>query len=277
MIRSHWRLTSPAVRATASPKTCGWRRTIFARDRGLDVGQVEDALLGAELGVQDDLEEQVAELLGEGRRRARLERVVDLVGLLEQVLAQRLVGLLAVPRAAVGLAQPARDPGHRPRAGDADLGRDRRQVQRAVEVGRGRASPTVVPSAIPKRPTGDPLDTAAEDAERVVAAAARARPGSGRGVRAASRPAAAARQEHRQRHDEDRPRRLDRRRDQALGGDDLEPAGGSRPQRTAPRRRARRARSGRYELPAGRSGVMSALACSAANQLVNALPLSVSS
>ena len=30
------------------------------------------------------------------------------------------MGLLAVPRTAVGLAQPSRDPGHRPRAGDGD-------------------------------------------------------------------------------------------------------------------------------------------------------------
>src|SRR6185503_1235338 len=30
LIRSHWRFTSPDVRTSASPKTCGWRRTIFA-------------------------------------------------------------------------------------------------------------------------------------------------------------------------------------------------------------------------------------------------------
>ena len=90
-------------------------------DRGLDVGQVEDAGLRGELGVQDDLEPQVAELAGQLGRRAGLQRVVDLVGLLEQVLAERGVGLLAVPRAAVGLAQPGRDPGHRPRSGDGQL------------------------------------------------------------------------------------------------------------------------------------------------------------
>ena len=101
LIRSHWRFTSDAVRASASPKTCGWRRTIFVRDRGLDVGQVEDAGLGGELGMEHDLEQQVAELAGQRRRGPGLERVVDLVRLLEQVLAQRRVGLLAVPRAAV--------------------------------------------------------------------------------------------------------------------------------------------------------------------------------
>ena len=69
----------------------------------LDVGQVEDSGFGRQLGMEDDLEQQVAELPGELRGRAGLERVVDLVGLLEEVLAERRVGLLAVPRAAVGL------------------------------------------------------------------------------------------------------------------------------------------------------------------------------
>ena len=91
-------------------------------DRGLDVGQVEDAGLGGELRVEDDLEQQVAELAGQLGRRAGLERVVDLVRLLEQVLAQRGVGLLAVPRAAVGLAQSVADPGHRPGPGDGGSG-----------------------------------------------------------------------------------------------------------------------------------------------------------
>ena len=77
---------------------------------------------------------------------------------------------------------------------------------------------------------------------------------------------------------EDRSRGLDRRRDQALGGDDLEPVRRGRgPSAGAPRRGARRARSGRYELPAERSGVIVAFAFWAAYQFGNALPLSVSS
>ena len=39
-------------------------------DRRLDVGEVEDAGLGRELGVQDDLEQEVAELLRQRRRGA---------------------------------------------------------------------------------------------------------------------------------------------------------------------------------------------------------------
>ena len=77
----------------------------LARDRGLDVGQVEDAGLGGQLGVEDDLQPEVAELGGQLRRGPAGQRVVDLVGLLEEVVAQRFVGLLAIPRAAVRAAR----------------------------------------------------------------------------------------------------------------------------------------------------------------------------
>ena len=60
----------------------------LGRDRRLDVGQVEDPGLGGQLGVEHDLEEEVTELAGQRGRRARFERVVDLVRLFEQVLAQ---------------------------------------------------------------------------------------------------------------------------------------------------------------------------------------------
>ena len=83
----------------------------LGHDRRVDVGQVEDAVLGRVLGVEHDLQQQVAELLGELRRRALLERVVDLVRLLEQELAQGQVVLLAIPRAAVGRAQAAESQG----------------------------------------------------------------------------------------------------------------------------------------------------------------------
>ncbi len=77
------------------------------------VGQGERPLLGGQLGVEGDLEQQVAQLLlevGQAHRRPRPARrsrggnqLVDglehLVALLQQVAAQRVVGLLAVPRA----------------------------------------------------------------------------------------------------------------------------------------------------------------------------------
>jgi hypothetical protein len=79
----------------------------LGRDRRLDVGKVEGSRLGRQLGVQHDLQPEVAEFSRERRGRASLEGVVDLVRLLEQVLAQGHMGLFAVPRAAIGLARRA--------------------------------------------------------------------------------------------------------------------------------------------------------------------------
>ena len=100
------------------------------RQGGPDVGHVEHARLGGQLRVEDHLEQQVAELAGQLRRRAALERVVDLVRLLEEVVPQRGVRLLPVPRAAVRLPEAGRDPGHPPRRGEVGDGRDRAEVQR---------------------------------------------------------------------------------------------------------------------------------------------------
>src|SRR5439155_26801913 len=102
-------------------------------NRLLDVGEVEHAGLGGQLGVEDDLEEEVAELAGEGRARPGLERVVDLVCLLEEMATERGVRLLAVPRAAVRLAKAVRKPGQRPGARRGTLGGDGREVQRTPE------------------------------------------------------------------------------------------------------------------------------------------------
>ena len=157
LIRSHWRLTSDAVRAIGVAEDVRVAADDLGRDRGLDVGQVEDAGLGRQLGVEDDLEQQVAELPGELRRGARLERVVDLVGLLEQVLAQRGVGLLAIPRAAVGLAQP----GARSRASPTG----RRRPARARPA-RGRAAPSR--SAAVERPRPSSPSARAEPPDRMV-------------------------------------------------------------------------------------------------------------
>ncbi len=104
-------------------------------DRGLDVGQVEDALFRGELGMEDDLEPQVAELIREGWGRAALEGVVDLVGLLEQMVPERLVGLLAIPRAAVGSAEALRDRWQPPRRGERLGRRDRPEDDGPGEIG----------------------------------------------------------------------------------------------------------------------------------------------
>ena len=191
----------------------------LGRDGRLHVGEVEYAGLRRELRVEHDLQQQVAELLGEVGRRAGIERVVDLVRLLEQMLAERGVGLLAIPRAAVGSAQAVRDPGHRPRPAEGELRRDRPHVERCRE-GLGR-------QLADRRPVGQ-----AETAHRVIGgvepAEHRERVAAGGSVPAGERLDGAAvvrRAERRQRHEEERAGCLDGRRDEALGRDDLETGG----------------------------------------------------
>jgi hypothetical protein len=81
----------------------------LARDRARHVGHGEAAGLGRELRLQDHLEQQVAELLAERQWIAVVDRLEDLVGLLEQIGPQAHVRLLAVPRAAAGGAKPCHD------------------------------------------------------------------------------------------------------------------------------------------------------------------------
>ena len=55
--------------------------------------------------MENDLEKQIAQLGGKLLRIARFHCVEDFVGLLDEELAERFVGLLAVPGAAGGGAQ----------------------------------------------------------------------------------------------------------------------------------------------------------------------------
>jgi hypothetical protein len=89
-----------------------------------DLGDVEAALFERELGMDRDLEQQVAELVAQPAEVAGVERLERLVGLLEQMRTQAGVRLLAVPGASVGRAQPL---------GDAARGRDRREVRVRTE------------------------------------------------------------------------------------------------------------------------------------------------
>ena len=56
--------------------------------------------------MENDLEEQVAHFVGKFRVVAGVESVHDFVSFFDQVRAERGVGLLDVPRAALGRAQP---------------------------------------------------------------------------------------------------------------------------------------------------------------------------
>ena len=73
------------------------------------VAQREVPGLVADLRQEHGLEEEVAQLLAQVGRRAVLDGVEHLVGLLEHERAQRGERLLAIPRTAVGGAQRAHD------------------------------------------------------------------------------------------------------------------------------------------------------------------------
>ena len=62
LIASQLRSTSPEVAASSSAKTCGWRRTIFSDTRSMTVSQAEGAALLGDARVEDDLQQQVAQL-----------------------------------------------------------------------------------------------------------------------------------------------------------------------------------------------------------------------
>ena len=95
---------------------------IFGKDMGVttdefgvevfgDVVEVEVAGLGGHLRIEEDLQEEVAELVFEVRPGSALDGVEDLVGLFEGVAFDGVKGLLAVPWTAAGGAETSHDGG----------------------------------------------------------------------------------------------------------------------------------------------------------------------
>ena len=193
-------------------------------DGRLDVGQVEHAGLRGELRVEHDLEPQVAELARELGRGTRLERVVHLVRLLEKVAAQGLMGLLPIPRAAVGRPETVADGRHRPRSEDRRLGGEGRQVEGRRQVrlreltDRRRVCCPEPPDGVIERVGAHQHVTRLAPARAVPAGQRHRGGGIARGRRAGG-------SEHGERHHESRSRRLQGRGDEALGRDDLQAGG----------------------------------------------------
>ena len=69
----------------------------LVRERVDHVGDGKLAAFGGQLRVEDDLEEQVAELLAQLRVVAAFDRVDDFVGLLDQIAHERLRGSVRGP------------------------------------------------------------------------------------------------------------------------------------------------------------------------------------
>ena len=121
MICSQLRRTASESVATVVGKDVGMAADELGVQIGGDVAMVEVAGLGGHLRIEENLQQQVAELVLEVGPGAALDGVEDLVGLLERVALDGVEGLLAVPGTAVRGAQASHDrDGFGERAGVAD-------------------------------------------------------------------------------------------------------------------------------------------------------------
>ena len=79
-------------------------------NRADDVGKGEVSGFAAHLGVEHDLEQQVAKLVDQLRHVAAIDGVQDFVSLLDRMRCDRRKALLEIPRAsAFGIAQTRHD------------------------------------------------------------------------------------------------------------------------------------------------------------------------
>jgi hypothetical protein len=108
LIRSQFFTTSRDPETVTSPKTCGAGGQLLG-DGVAHGSEVELPFLAGDAGLEDDLEEQIAELLAVVDGVPRLDRLDDLVCLLEKIGRERPQGLLAVPRAPSGIAELVHD------------------------------------------------------------------------------------------------------------------------------------------------------------------------
>jgi len=87
-----------------------------------DVVDGEAALFGGDLGMEEDLEQEIAEFFGEFGVVAGVEGIEDFVGFFDQVGAKGGVGLFSVPGAAAGGAETGHDSGQFGEGGAGILG-----------------------------------------------------------------------------------------------------------------------------------------------------------
>jgi hypothetical protein len=74
-----------------------------------DVVDVPSAFVGRDLGVEGDLQQEIAELITHGSVVVGVDRRQELVGLLQEMAREGAVRLLAIPRASIGFPQPRLD------------------------------------------------------------------------------------------------------------------------------------------------------------------------
>src|SRR6202453_1600298 len=81
----------------------------LAVEAGDHVRDGEVAGLARHLGIKEDLQQKVAQLLGEILPMPALNGVKDLVGLLKGIFSDSVEALLAIPRTDIGAAQAGHD------------------------------------------------------------------------------------------------------------------------------------------------------------------------
>ena len=75
-----------------------------------DVVDIPPIVVGGHLRVEHDLQQHIAEFVAHRVVIVGIDRLEQLVGLLEQVPGQALMGLFGVPGTSAGPAQPRHDP-----------------------------------------------------------------------------------------------------------------------------------------------------------------------
>jgi hypothetical protein len=74
-----------------------------------DIGEPELPFLGGDPGEEDNLEKKIPEFFFQFVRLPPLDCLQDFIGFFDEVFFQGLFGLLPVPRASRGTAQPGHD------------------------------------------------------------------------------------------------------------------------------------------------------------------------
>src|SRR5208337_4368511 len=104
LIASQLRLTSAEVSAFTSPNTCGWRLMSLVDSRS-STSSIEKEACSFAIGIEQNLQQQVAEFARQFSPIAIVDGLEDFVGLFERVGLDGIKGLFAVPGASARSAQ----------------------------------------------------------------------------------------------------------------------------------------------------------------------------
>ena len=109
MIRAHCAFDLCGVQVARAAEHMRMAADHLLRDRLDDAAEVEGARFLGDARVKDDLQQKIAQLLAQIDKIVALDRVGDLVGLLDRIGRDRGEGLRKIP-AAAGFRRRARPP-----------------------------------------------------------------------------------------------------------------------------------------------------------------------